>query len=79
MSGAWCSIETAPKDGTKIDIWAKTWLPDKDEFVGRRFPDCYWYKPPWDSNKQPGWEGIPAGYRPTHWKPLPESPKEDLR
>jgi hypothetical protein len=31
-------IDTAPKDGTKIDIWLST---------GERIPDCYWHKDAW--------------------------------
>lgn len=70
-------IKSAPKDGTIIDIWAKKWNPETDSFEFRRFPDCYWCEPPWDSNKKPYWEGVWANWKPTHWMLKPTPPKED--
>lgn len=45
-------IESAPKDKTRIDIWAKRWDPDTDSFEFRRFPDCYWCEPPWENKSE---------------------------
>lgn len=78
----WQPIETAPKDGTAIDLW-------HEEF-GRE-ADCYWGLPhhccgemgslcdsDWHS-LEPGWVGTfneimsPANAY-THWMPLPPSP-----
>lgn len=70
-------IESAPKDRTNIDIWAKRWDAETDSFEFRRFPDCYWCEPPWDSNKKPYWEGVCASWMPTHWMPQPAPPKEE--
>src|SRR5262245_27954087 len=32
-ASGWQPIETAPKDGTKVDIWAKCWRPHYDDFI----------------------------------------------
>jgi hypothetical protein len=72
----WQPIETAPKERTFIDIAAKQWRPHYDDFTWLRFPDCYWYHPPPDSNTKPGWQGVKDGWRPTHWMPIPELPKD---
>lgn len=82
----WRPIETAPKDGTHIDLWVS------GEFPGR-YPDAYFGMPPhecgeygpycdsdWHSAK-PGWvcgtfgEFICTMESPTHWRPLPTPPK----
>lgn len=81
----WQPIETAPKDGTVIDLW-------HEEF-GRE-ADCYWGLPhhccgemgslcdsDWHS-LEPGWVGTfneimsPANAY-THWMPLPPAPDAD--
>lgn len=85
MSQGWQPIETAPKDGTVIDLW-------HEEF-GRE-ADCYWGLPhhccgemgslcdsDWHS-LEPGWVGTfneimsPANAY-THWMPLPPAPDAD--
>lgn len=69
MSG-WRTIETAPRDGTKIDVWAR------DE----RTTDVYW------SDIQDAWcidgtygpsEPTPLAIYPrvSHWMPLPKAPQ----
>lgn len=74
----WQPIETAPRDGTVIDIWA---IPDPDifkdgstytkmhleKYFPRRFADCYF--------ENYMWHGIHDFMTPTHWMPLPQSPK----
>ena len=75
-TGAWQSIDTAPKDGTKIDVW------DGHE----RVADVAWHMHGcWDGEQSgPAWsfqewhhderhwhEVDPA---PTHWMPIPEGP-----
>ena len=68
--GQWQPIETAPKDGTKVDMWR----------VHYRTPDVFW------SNGEDWWcvdgkfmqsDPVPLGTspEPTHWQPLPEPPK----
>lgn len=80
----WSPIESAPKDGTEIDLWVP------NIHGGRRWTDCFWGKPDhscgeagpycdsdWHSEK-PGWvDGVfPefVGDPPTHWMPIPEAP-----
>ena len=82
----WWPIETAPKDGTTIDVWRD----------GTR-ETVYWGLPPhccgemgqycdsdWHGIKKPGWicstfgEFIGGKHDPfTHWRPLPGGPAED--
>lgn len=56
----WQSMETAPKDGSYIDIYARP-------FTGqaRRFIDCWW-------TERTGWRNGKAdglvGWTPTHWR-----------
>lgn len=40
----WQPIDTAPKDGTLLDLWAKCWRSELDDFTHRRFTDCWWTK-----------------------------------
>lgn len=65
----WQPIESAPRDGTEIQLWAK----------GEWFPNAHWcrsklgwYEEYWDAH----WcsyseSGI---YNATHWMPLPTPP-----
>lgn len=72
----WQPIETAPKDGTRVDLWYPR--------IGRKI-DCYFHGAPLDCW---GWaepdlddvEGEPlfvvhGNIEPTHWMPPPEAPK----
>ena len=70
----WRPMGTAPKDGTHIDLWAKTWLSASDRFESQRFPRCCWM--PGDSmcNRSPYWLSLDTGWYPTHWMPIPEGP-----
>ena len=65
----WQPIETAPKDGTDIDLWLH----------GFRVADCYWDKVAgeWcDSDGDRLTENVvDYGQGPTHWMPHPEPPK----
>jgi hypothetical protein len=38
----WQPIETAPKDGTLIDILGKRWIPETDSFIFQRFAEFQW-------------------------------------
>lgn len=63
---AWQPIDTAPKDGTFILIWGTRWRSPQ---VQR-----------WGKVKGLRHEafvseaGLPKGYLPTHWMPLPDPP-----
>jgi hypothetical protein len=57
----WQPIETAPKDGTKVDLW----------IAGKRETDCSYREEAW------GWADLKvriAG-NPTHWRPIAKEPK----
>ena len=64
----WRPIETAPMDGTIIDLWSQS---------GRQ-ADCKW-DTSWTFWGMGGfdtmdWVGIPEWEKPTHWMPLPDPP-----
>ncbi len=71
----WQSIESAQKDGTRADLWAKTWLAEHDKFIGRRFPNCYWTNGDSMTNRRASWVNLDSGWVPTHWMPLPQPPE----
>lgn len=70
----WEPIATAPKDGTRIDIWAKCWLADRDRFVARRFTDCFWTKGDSMTNRREGWSNVDTSHYATHWMPITPGP-----
>lgn len=74
----WQPIETAPKDGTRVDLWTG----------GRRVTGAFykddgwtvWVR--WVRDKRQTSGGLPTGTHrytgvdsPTHWMPLPEPPE----
>ena len=75
---AWQPIETAPKDGTVIDLWDADW---KRRIVGASWACHYWMngkpqrEPSWGPDDRDG----PFCSRPTHWMthwmPLPPAPQ----
>jgi hypothetical protein len=73
----WQPIETAPKDGTVIDLWGYGWNGKY-----RRMANCRWYDELGDGEFT-GWEQEYAespsyrnlrGVTFTHWMPLPPPP-----
>lgn len=62
----WRPIETAPKDGTAVDLWGS----------GRRATDVAWgLIRDWMGKEREGWQhGMPDDFEPTHWQPLPNPP-----
>lgn len=69
----WQPIETAPKDGTEVLVWALWIDPDTDSFgSGSTFHKARidkWVRGAWWRTKQS------PHMQPTHWMPLPEPPK----
>jgi hypothetical protein len=71
----WHPIETAPKDGTNILVYKQfqrhLWL---DHGYDHYIEIAYW-----DDKHDGGWWinafAPPSNKDPTHWMPLPESPK----
>lgn len=71
----WQPIDSAPKDGTRIDLWWIWWRADTDEFLGRRLPDCYWTSAAGVHERWAcEWSSIPSNSRPTYWMPRPDGP-----
>lgn len=71
----WRPIETAPKDGSNIDLWVVFPAHDDVEERAERYPDSHW------STKYGDWRisGFTLNQyaaRPyaTHWRPLPAAP-----
>lgn len=75
QSRRWLPMETAPKDGTYIDLWAKSWLPAFDRFESRRFADCCWMNGDTMCNRPPYWLNLDKEWFPMYWTPLPTSPE----
>lgn len=70
----WLDIRTAPKDGTKIDLWGVNHLhPAK---AGRRVVNVGWGAVrDWMGNERDDWQhGHGEDFEPTHWMPLPAAP-----
>lgn len=78
----WQPIETAPKDGTMIDVWNRGY--------GRRIPNVCWREQDKGITGEMGWALSAGTCGPddfferwqylevedvTHWMPLPEPPK----
>lgn len=75
--GHWQPIETAPKDGTPIDLWGVNHLhPQK---TGRRATDVTWGPVrDWMGRERADWQhGMAEDFEPTHWQPLPSAPKAE--
>lgn len=75
----WRPIETAPRDGTQIDLCLEGNLGAGGKPKRYRSPDCYSNGPmhDWISPLHGDWEyggGRLWGYRPTHWMERPELP-----
>jgi len=60
MINKWQPIETAPKDGTIVDVWHDQY----GRIVDTWWDDCW---APWDR------EGDTEHF--THWMPVPEPPR----
>jgi hypothetical protein len=71
MNDEWYPIETAPKDGTFIDVWGA----DDERVTNVKFQkDCWrhWAVDEW------GCMGMHRlDYPPTHWRHVPKGPKSE--
>lgn len=83
----WQPIKTAPKDGTKIDLWrVRLEYGTAETFDGERIPNAFWGEPYYGNDRKYDdawvhWDGgrteeveITDAYLVTHWMPLPEPP-----
>jgi hypothetical protein len=71
----WMPIETARKDGKKVDLWI---IPPLGQLSSGacRITDCWFYNGEWrteDAGAPEGWASVI--WEPTHWMPLPPPPK----
>lgn len=75
----WKTIDSAPKDGTEIDLWivtSKEWRPEGES---RRVTDCCWAsvgdKQGWCDFADGCWDFVESNHHTvTHWMPIPEPP-----
>lgn len=85
-STAWQPIDSAPKDGTVIDVWRDG--SRETVYWGFRPHDCgemgQYCDSDWHSEMDPGWvcstfgEFVGGRHNPfTHWMPLPLPPTPD--
>lgn len=65
---AWRPIESAPKDGTYVDLWC---IPDGRR-TDARFINGHWHE--WADSGFERMEWCKITLRATHWMPLPEGP-----
>jgi hypothetical protein len=61
----WQPIETAPTDGTLVDLWSRV-----------RLTDCRWESEPYAHGIPWGWTNSAFGriMNATHWRPIPAGP-----
>lgn len=78
-AGQWRSIETAPKDGTSIDLWGA----ERERYVNTRVPDCFWYEGRWvhcrtihDDESADNPMDVAPIYNVTHWRERPGPPAD---
>lgn len=67
----WKSLDTLLLDGKKIDVLAKLWRPEHDDFIFERFTNV------WNNHsggKVTQWHNVPKEYHVIAWMPRPEMP-----
>lgn len=75
MSG-WRTIDTAPKDGTWVDVWCD----DSKGYAPGRFTCVTWLDGAWrfpSYMSKPGTPGQALVTQPTHWMPIPGPPETE--
>jgi hypothetical protein len=77
----WRPIETAPKDGTLIDLYL-TCLTDPNNLFSHRCFNCWWGKRDndwvYDPDDRMNIElvnPLKGNYAITHWRPIPKPPR----
>jgi hypothetical protein len=71
-AGDWRLIETAPKDGTEIDVWCSSSHPGDNG--GYRIANAYWSRAEHKWLKRGQGDCRTWMHQPTHWMPLPSAP-----
>lgn len=69
MFGEWRPIETAPKDGTIIDLWCIHPAYKSERAADAKFKDNGWVFGFFSEKLNTGWY-------PTHWMSLPPPPSD---
>ena len=67
----WQPIDSAPRDGSTIDLWLAPLGPNNQALTSCRVPDCFWADGRWCTV-----QGLRIWDRVTHWMPLPPPPQE---
>jgi len=70
----WQPIETAPKDGTEVDLW----VVERNRGRKFRIPDCHWHCDEWlvwGGDPEIGWDLVEEYQHATHWMLSPEPPE----
>ena len=82
----WQPIDTAPKDGTVVDLWVVVTFLKGDDVRASRYPDCQWERGRWfDPYGGPSYDHTGEYLvddehqttRITHWMPAPAGPVEE--
>lgn len=71
----WQPIGTAPKDGSRVDMWVKnllTWDNRGERRVNLKWGPCI----NWLGQEYEGW-GLSEDCQPTHWMPVPAAPEAE--
>lgn len=73
----WMPIETAPRDGTKVDVWMEVYPSPRSMGWGDSFRACdvWWADGAWVRMHQGKPTELFDGYI-THWMPLPAPPAQ---
>lgn len=69
----WATIETAPKDGSRVDLW----MYDVELAMSWREADCIFAEGGWNAPADDGgfyWLDRPGVLYPTHWMFPPDPP-----
>jgi hypothetical protein len=76
VTNDWQPIETAPRDGTRVDLWGINRL--RYDRRGERIVNVAWgFVTDWMGTKREDWQhGRGEDFEPTHWMPLPRPPSD---
>ncbi|TPK42264.1 MULTISPECIES: hypothetical protein [unclassified Mesorhizobium] len=76
VKDGWRTMDSAPKDGTRVDLWVRPW----DAFANgnpARITDAWFEDGEWKRRLAGGWpHNVSRCGEPTHWVPILASPKQ---